>query len=229
MKRIFLLIIMFSMFASAVYAYECTVGDCQNGQGTLIFPDGNKFIGNFKNGKPSGQGVLILPEGKYVGQFENGFFHGQGTLIGPEGKYVGQFENGNYHIGTFTDPKGKILHSGRWHNNEPVKYSKTNTPREIRGTWYAKKVQMRTMDNKTLIDERKNINIKFATITANHVIIEGIHHEVTNIETKVIGKIFNVYIPSHHSKVLVFNIQSKNEAVVILEENNTILVFLLVK
>ena len=29
---------------------ECIEGDCENGKGTKTFPDGTKYVGEFKNG-----------------------------------------------------------------------------------------------------------------------------------------------------------------------------------
>jgi hypothetical protein len=51
--KIFLLSILFIICFSAVIAYsdECVEGDCVNGQGTLIHPDGKKLVGEFKNGE----------------------------------------------------------------------------------------------------------------------------------------------------------------------------------
>src|SRR5258708_29954473 len=49
-----------------------------NCQGTKLFGDGSKYVGEFKNGKPHGHGSLISPYGKYVGDFKNNKFDGQG-------------------------------------------------------------------------------------------------------------------------------------------------------
>ncbi len=67
--------------------------DCQ---GTVTSTDGSKYIGEFRNNRPSGQGTLTWTDGsKYVGEFSNGKMNGQGTLTWPDGrKYVGGFTNG---------------------------------------------------------------------------------------------------------------------------------------
>ena len=37
------------------------------GRGKYIYPNGEKYVGNWKNGKPNGLGVMISPMGgKYV-------------------------------------------------------------------------------------------------------------------------------------------------------------------
>jgi hypothetical protein len=59
---------------------ECVEGDCDNGQGTYTWPDGRKYVGEYKNGKFHGQGTYTWPSRqKYVGEFKDGKYHGQGT------------------------------------------------------------------------------------------------------------------------------------------------------
>jgi hypothetical protein len=54
---------------------RCVKGNCVHGQGTQIYVDGSKYIGQFKNGLSEGQGQLIFPNGeKYVGNFKNDKF-----------------------------------------------------------------------------------------------------------------------------------------------------------
>ena len=45
-----------------------------------IFPDGKKYMGEFKDGIKNGQGTFTLPNGeKYVGEFKDGLPNGQVT------------------------------------------------------------------------------------------------------------------------------------------------------
>ena len=55
-----------------------------------------KFEGDILNGGPNGQGTLTFPNGdKYVGKFKDGEYHGQGTYTLHDGeKYVREFKNG---------------------------------------------------------------------------------------------------------------------------------------
>ena len=71
------------------------------------FSNGNeekdrKYVGNIRNGGPNGQGTLIFPDGdKYVGKFKDGKYHGQGKYILHDGaKYVGEFKDGKVWNGT---------------------------------------------------------------------------------------------------------------------------------
>jgi hypothetical protein len=91
-----------------------------NCQGTRIISLG-KYVGEFKNGQPNGQGTFVSPDGqdKYVGGFKDFHFHGKGTRTLAIGHtYVGQFKdgrmsgqgtytyaNGNKYVGEFKDDK----------------------------------------------------------------------------------------------------------------------------
>jgi len=89
----------------------CITGNCLNGQGTYTTTEGDKYIGEFRDGNYNGYGTYTWPDGqKYVGQWLNGEKNGQGTQTWPEGfKYVGQWLNGKRNgQGTFTNPDGDI-------------------------------------------------------------------------------------------------------------------------
>ena len=61
----------------------------------MILINGNKYEGNFKDGKFSGAGIYYFKEGsRYEGNFIEGNFSGEGTLFLDNGdKYKGQFKN----------------------------------------------------------------------------------------------------------------------------------------
>lgn len=68
-----------------------------NGHGTFTWPNGEKYVGEWKEGRRNGQGRFFWPDGaKYVGEFRNDKKQGQGTMTFANGrKYVGEFKDGN--------------------------------------------------------------------------------------------------------------------------------------
>jgi hypothetical protein len=89
-----------------------------DGQGTFTWADnGDKYVGQFRDGTKTGQGTLTWADGsKYVGEFHNGRPNGQGTLTWADGsKYVGGFSDGKFSgQGTMFAPNGTITKSGIW-------------------------------------------------------------------------------------------------------------------
>ena len=81
-----------------------------NGQGIKTYPDGGKYVGEWKDGIPI-QGTMIHPNGdKYVGELKDGLMNGQGTYTYPHGrKNVGKWKNGKLWNGRYFDKNGKII------------------------------------------------------------------------------------------------------------------------
>lgn len=93
------------------------------GRGTITRTNGTKYVGEFKEGLPNGQGTHTDPNGdKYVAEFKDGIPNGQGIATYFDGsKYVGEFENGLAHgQGTFTFPDG-FSFEGIWEKNDYIR------------------------------------------------------------------------------------------------------------
>ena len=93
----------------------------------IVFPNGEKYVGEVESGKPHGQGTWTSPIGeKYVGEFKEGKKHGQGTWTSPIGwgdaepcytskcrpghvKFVGHFKDNKMWNGTRFEKNGKIF------------------------------------------------------------------------------------------------------------------------
>ena len=67
-----------------------------NCYGTYTFADGDKYVGEYKDGKRNGQGTYTAANGnKYAGEFKDDKRNGQGTYTFASGnKYVGEFKDG---------------------------------------------------------------------------------------------------------------------------------------
>jgi hypothetical protein len=97
MKRLsFFLIPLFIFLTPAITLAACIEGDCLNGQGTITYSSGTKYVGGFKDGNFNGQGIITYSSGKkYVGEFKDGKKHGQGTMTHSDGEqYAGEWKNG---------------------------------------------------------------------------------------------------------------------------------------
>ncbi len=86
---------------------ECVSGDCMNGYGTYNDALGSVYIGDFKDGKYQGKGILTQYDGKIFNGwwkdgewFEKGCLSGNckdgyGTSIDEQGIYTGKFQYGS--------------------------------------------------------------------------------------------------------------------------------------
>ena len=99
------------------------MGDWKNGkrtgQGTYTTSEGNRYVGTFKDNKYSGEGTYTFSNGdKYMGEWEDGKRKGQGTYTHKSGnKYIGEYKDDKRHgQGTFIYVNG-AKEVGEWKNN----------------------------------------------------------------------------------------------------------------
>jgi hypothetical protein len=92
--------------------------------GTFSDRDGDRYVGEWKNGNLNGQGTLTTVRGdKFVGEFKDGKFSGQGSLTAVNGdKFVGQWNDGklNGHATWFAS-NGSVSKQGIWADNNFVR------------------------------------------------------------------------------------------------------------
>ena len=70
-----------------------------------------KYTGDVVIGRPHGVGSVVYPDGnKYVGEFRNGLFHGRGiyTISSDGYSYVGEYKIGSLWNGIMKDKDGTI-------------------------------------------------------------------------------------------------------------------------
>ena len=100
-------------------------GYFDNCSGSDFLPDGSKYIGEYKQDKPHGEGILTKPNGdKYVGQWSANKLNGHGTFTWGTNtefsgyKYVGQFKDNNREgQGVITYPDGD-KYIGQWSDDK---------------------------------------------------------------------------------------------------------------
>jgi len=128
----------------------CLQGNCENGEGTYKFSDGDVYTGQFKDSVLNGQGTYKFADGRvYEGQCKDGKFNGQGTFKWPNGRvYEGQFKDskmdgqgtfkysdGAVYVGQYKD--GEENGKGTYTNKNGVKSS---------GIWVDGKLDGKSLD-----------------------------------------------------------------------------------
>lgn len=104
----------------------CLTGDCLNGYGTYIFPNGNKYMGDFKAGKPNGKGILYCANGsKYMGDWEDNYQQGEGKFTYAEGhEYLGQFQRSQFQGKGIMRYANGDVYDGNWQANKQEGFGK---------------------------------------------------------------------------------------------------------
>jgi Uncharacterized protein conserved in bacteria len=72
-----------------------------------------KYEGDVMISRPHGVGILVYPDGnKYIGEWMNGLFHGRGIyIVASNGdSYVGEYRIGSLWNGAIKEKDGKIVY-----------------------------------------------------------------------------------------------------------------------
>jgi hypothetical protein len=74
----------------------CIDGDCEDGTGTYVYDNGNKYEGKWVDGQRHGTGTFVYTNGdRYYGDWENDIKNGTGTYTWPSGtEYKGEWVDG---------------------------------------------------------------------------------------------------------------------------------------
>ena len=69
-------------------------GKPANGRGSMLFTNGNRYDGEYRDGRRNGCGTFTFETGRrYVGEFQNDLFSGRGVWMLENGdRYIGDFE-----------------------------------------------------------------------------------------------------------------------------------------
>lgn len=93
-----------------------------NGRVTIVFPTGNRYDGELKEGQRMGCGTYTFANGRrYMGQFQNDRFEGQGVWMLQNGdRYIGSFQNNRCQgQGTFVFANGSSKR-GTWQDGNLI-------------------------------------------------------------------------------------------------------------
>ena len=113
----------------------------RNCYGTFTFAIGEKYVGEYQDGKRNGQGLFIYSSGDtYVGEFKDGKRSGQGTYTFADSEiYVGEFSNGKFDVQVTLPLTGGGKYVGEYkedhRNGQGIEYRTDGTVR--RSGWWA--------------------------------------------------------------------------------------------
>ncbi len=91
---------------SRPYTWGCLSGNCIDGQGDFLYPDGRHYRGYFRTGQPEGWGMMAWPDsGRFLGNFRAGMPHGTGTFFYEDAsQQSGMWQEGQW-IGSATEAR----------------------------------------------------------------------------------------------------------------------------
>jgi len=132
-----------NMFPACQELARELLGDNAAVSSELYLPEG-KYIGEIRNGKPHGKGILYYNESDengrnfYDGEWRNGIRHGKGVITWKDGsKYEGDWDNGSWNgQGTYYFEDGRVYRGG-WKKDVQSGYGVMTLPDgdQYEGNW----------------------------------------------------------------------------------------------
>ena len=103
----------------------------------MTFPDGEIYIGQWKDDQPNGKGKYKFKDKEtkqYEGDVVDGYMEGKGTMMMTNGdQYTGDFKDGYMEgKGIMVDSNGRTLHDGDWKDDKPVDLFGRSTYKRLR-------------------------------------------------------------------------------------------------
>ena len=193
---------------------ECPKGHCYNGYGSYLYDSGNKYVGQFKDGKRNGQGTFTPADGdEYVGQYKDDKKNGRGTYTWASGdKYVGQFRDdtlngqgtftwtsGNKYVGQFKDGERNGQGTFTWANgNQYVGQYRDGLIWEGTVLRRDKIVRYREgeIDRETILTPDKKKEIVSEQLIAAHSLLSSLGYGVGNVSS-VPNSLFNAALSAY--------------------------------
>jgi len=110
-----------TVLACSSLGAQCVEGNCRDGTGTYVFPNGDRYTGTWASSQPHGKGVYqFASRERYEGEFRLGKFEGNGAMYYPDGAYyIGGWSNNLKNgYGRLVTPGGSIT-QGNWTAGRP--------------------------------------------------------------------------------------------------------------
>ena len=105
--------------------------DRYHGRGTYTYANGEKYVGEYRDGKKNGQGKYTYADGEnYIGEYRDGKRNGQGIYTFSNGnKYAGEFKDDKFHgQGIVTKADGTRF-EGIFENDEFIREARVKLPK----------------------------------------------------------------------------------------------------
>lgn len=126
-------VLVFIVFSASAFGFKqplgsfngrCVRGNCFNGEGVMIFSNGDEYHGSFKNGEAHGNGVMKFANGNnYYGSWQHNMREGLGRFtyaIGHE--YFGHFRKNHMHGKGVMKFANGDSYDGDWELSKPHGY-----------------------------------------------------------------------------------------------------------